>query len=98
MKARISKDPKHAAELRELLEMVEKEVEKEPPMPFHREIVEHYAKAIKILKKYKHDGSAVSVLEDEHYRSIQELKDQKRIQCRIKLGKLKNDLETERDS
>jgi len=98
MKTRISKDRRHAGELRTLLERIEKDVEKEPPIPWHREIVEHYAKAIKILRKHKHDGSATSILEDEHYRSIQELKDQRRIQCRIKLGKLKNNLEKERNS
>ena len=98
MKTRISKDRKHAGDLLALFKKMERRVEKEAPIPFYQDLLQHYDKAIKILRKHKHEGSAVSDLEDKLYQTNQTLRKAMAQSIARELSNLKNNLEREREA
>ena len=65
MKTTISKDRKHAGDLLKLFEKIEGELETENPVPFYRGLIKHHEKSIEILRKNKHNGDSVNILENE---------------------------------
>jgi len=98
MKTFTAKDRKHVGELLKLFEKIEVELETENPVPFYRKLIKHHDKSIDILRKNKHNGDSVNILENERNKTYELLSRHLGQRFLIHLRDLKINLERGRDS
>jgi len=98
MKTSIEKRRKHAAELLAMLDRLEKDAAKDEDLDGYRHIIAHYDKAIKILRKKKHNGQAITDLITEWSRERGKLNWYIALKIVSRLKLLKTNLETELES
>lgn len=98
MKTSIEKRRKHAGELLAMLDRLEKDAAKDEDLDGYRAIIAHYDKAIKILRKKKHDGQAAADLITEWSRQRSNLNWYISLKVISRLKLLKTNLKDEAES